>query len=82
MPDPVLEGIWTEAMENSEIEPMAQVLLDAIGPRLTGSPHMERAQEWAVSMLSGWGVEARTEEYGIVDRNVAAACHRGTRGGR
>ncbi len=63
-PDPVLEGIWTEAMENSRLEPMAQVLLDAIGPRLTGSPHMERAQEWAVSTLSGWGVEARTEEYG------------------
>ena len=64
VPDPVLEGIWTEAMDNSQIEPMGQVLLDAIGPRLTGTPHMERAQEWAVSMLSGWGVEARTEEYG------------------
>ena len=64
VPDPVLEGIWTEAMDNSRIEPMGQVLLDAIGPRLTGSPHMERAQEWAVSMLSIWGVEARTEEYG------------------
>ena len=64
VPDPVLEGIWTEAMDNSQIEPMAQVLLDAIGPRLTGTPHMERAQEWAISKLSGWGVEARTEEYG------------------
>ncbi len=63
-PDPVLEGIWAEAMDNSHFEPMAQALLDSIGPRLTGSPQMERAQEWAVSMLSGWGVDARTEEYG------------------
>ena len=64
VPDPVLEGIWAEAMQNSQFEPMAQMLLDAIGPRLTGSPHMERAQDWAVSMLSSWGVEARTEAYG------------------
>ena len=64
VPDPVLEGIWAEAMDNSHFEEMAQALLDSIGPRLTGSPQMERAQEWAVSMLSGWGVEARTEQYG------------------
>ncbi len=64
LPDPVLEAIWTEAMENSSLEPMAHVLLDSIGPRLTGSPHMERAQEWAVAMLSSWGIEARTVAYG------------------
>ena len=64
VPDPVLEGIWAEAMENSHFEPMAQALLDSIGPRLTGSPQMERAQEWAVSMLSSWGADARTERYG------------------
>ena len=55
LPDPVLEAIWIEAMENSSFEPMAQVLLDSIGPRLTGSPQMEHAQEWAVAMLSSWG---------------------------
>ena len=75
VPDPVLEGIWAEAMDNSQIEPMGQVLLDAIGPRLTGSPHMERAQEWAVSMLSGWGVEARTEEYGTWEGWDRGASH-------
>lgn len=75
VPDPVLEGIWTEAMDNSQIEPMGQVLLDAIGPRLTGSPHMERAQEWAVSMLAGWGVEARTEEYGTWEGWDRGASH-------
>ena len=75
VPDPVLEGIWAEAMDNSQIEPMGQVLLDVIGPRLTGSPHMERAQEWAVSMLSGWGVEARTEEYGTWEGWDRGASH-------
>jgi hypothetical protein len=62
--DPVLRAIWAEAMDNSALEPLAQTLLDSLGPRLTGSPGMERAQDWAVRMLRGWGVEARLEEYG------------------
>ncbi len=62
--DAVLRGIWDQAMNQSRIEPMAQALLDSIGPRLTASPHMERAQDWAVKMLNSWGYEARTEQYG------------------
>lgn len=62
--DPVLQAIWDQAMFNSRIEPMAQALLDSIGPRLTASPQMERAQDWAVKMLESWGVDARTEQYG------------------
>ncbi len=62
--DPVLAKIWTEAMDHSHFEPMAQTLLDSIGPRLTASPGMERAQAWAVKTLSGFGYNARTEEYG------------------
>ena len=49
--DPVLRAIWREATGNSHLEPLAQALLDSIGPRLTGSPGMERAQDWAVRML-------------------------------
>lgn len=62
--DPILERIWDEGMNRSQIEPLAQVLLDEIGPRLTASPQMERAQAWAVETLRGWGVEARLEQYG------------------
>jgi len=62
--DPVLRAIWREATGNSHLEPIAQALLDSIGPRLTASPGMERAQDWAVRMLESWGVEARLEQYG------------------
>ncbi len=62
--DPVLRQIWTEARENSHLESLAQSLLDSIGPRLTGSPGMERAQDWAVMMFTDWGYEARLERYG------------------
>lgn len=62
--DPVLQGIWDEAMNNSSMESLAQALLDSIGPRLTASPGIEAAQAWAVDKLRSWGIEARTEQYG------------------
>ena len=62
--DPVLERIWAEAMENSHLESLGHALLDSIGPRLTGAPGIDRAQEWAVEMLRSWGVEAENEQYG------------------
>lgn len=62
--DAVLRRIWNEALDNSQIERLAQQLLDSIGPRLTGSPHSERAQEWAVKTLAGWGISAEREQYG------------------
>jgi hypothetical protein len=62
--DPILTNIWTEGMENSQVYTLAQTLLDSIGPRLTGSPGMQRAHDWAEGMFESWGVEARNEQYG------------------
>ena len=62
--DPVLREIWDQAMNQSRLERIAQQLLDSIGPRLTASPGMERAQDWAVTTFRSWGIEARTEQYG------------------
>lgn len=62
--DPVLEAIWAEGMDNSQIYPLAQALLDSIGPRLTGTPNMQAAHEWAEGMFQSWGMEARNEQYG------------------
>lgn len=62
--DAVLRRIWNEAQNESMIRPMAQSLLDSIGPRLTASPQMERAQQWAVDKLESWGYDARLDQYG------------------
>ena len=62
--DPVLRQIWEHAMNRSEIEPMMQVFLDSLGPRLTASPASERAQAWVVSKLQSWGIEAERQQYG------------------
>ena len=62
--DPVLRAMWAEGMERSEAWDIGQALLDSIGPRLTGTPEVDRANEWAQAMLEGWGIDARIEPYG------------------
>jgi carboxypeptidase Q len=62
--DEVILRIWDEGMRRSQVDITAQVLLDSIGARLTGSPNMTRAQEWAVAWLEQHGVSARREAYG------------------
>lgn len=62
--DPVLRAIWEEATSRSQIERLSQSLLDSIGPRLTASPQMDRAQNWAVETFGSWGIDARREQYG------------------
>ena len=62
--DPVLRQIWEQAMNNSRIEKMAQVLLDSIGPRLVASPQSMRAQDWAIAQLGSWGIQAERQQYG------------------
>lgn len=62
--NPVLQRMWTEGMQNSQLEKFAQQLLDSIGPRLTGSPGAARGRDWLVSTYRSMGIEARQEEYG------------------
>ena len=63
--NPVLRRIWALGMDSSHAEALAQVLFDSLGPRLTGSPGMEAAQDWAVNTYKSWGLtDARKEQYG------------------
>ena len=62
--DPVIRQMWAEGMEQSQVESLAQILTDYIGPRLAGSPNLEAAGDWALSKFQEWGVPARKEQYG------------------
>jgi len=63
--DPVIRSIWEEGMTaRSQVEPLAQVLLDSIGPRLTGSPGHLAAVEWLQRTYAGWDIPVRREQYG------------------
>lgn len=52
-----------EALERSELMTGLQHLTDVIGPRLTGSPAMRRANEWTAGRFRMYGLSAALEAY-------------------
>ena len=62
--DPVVQRIYDEGMHRSQARRLAQVLLDSIGPRLTGSPANRAANDWLLRIYKSWGISAKNEQYG------------------
>ena len=62
--DPVLKQIWAAGMEHSQTWPLAQALLDSVGPRLHGSPGIRSGHEWLAARYAQFGITARNEQYG------------------
>ncbi|HEX6747080.1 MAG TPA: M28 family peptidase [Longimicrobium sp.] len=62
--DPVLQRIWDEGMNGSRAQNIGQTLMDSVGPRLTGSPNIQAAYDWAVRQYRAWGITARAEQWG------------------
>ncbi len=48
--------IRTEGLENSRVEEYAGYLSDVVGPRITASPAMRRAQRWTMAQLAEMGL--------------------------
>jgi carboxypeptidase Q len=44
-------------MNRSQVISLAQEMTDDIGPRLTNSPAMRRAEAWAIEKFNGWGLQ-------------------------
>jgi hypothetical protein len=62
--DPVVQRIYDEGMRHSQAARFGQVLMDSIGPRLTGSPANRAANDWLVRTYKSWGVDVKNEQYG------------------
>jgi carboxypeptidase Q len=61
--------IRQEGFRNSKVMETASVLMDKIGPRLTGSPNMKKANEWTRKQLEDWGLSnAHIETWGPFGR--------------
>src|SRR3546814_11989745 len=43
-------------MNHSQVMTIAQEMTDGLGPRLTNSPGMRRAEQWAIDKFNGWGL--------------------------
>jgi hypothetical protein len=61
--------IRQEAFRNSKVMETAQTLFDSVGPRLTGSPNMKKANDWTRKRLEEWGLtNAHVESWGPFGR--------------
>jgi carboxypeptidase Q len=59
------EQIRREALAHSHVMEYASALMDAIGPRLTGSPNLKKANEWTRDQLTAMGCSnAHLEDWG------------------
>jgi len=61
-------AIRRHGLEESQVMDLLSWICDVHGPRLTGSPGIRRAREWAVRTLRDWGLEARLEPWGPFGR--------------
>ena len=52
------------ASDSSQLEPLARALMDSIGPRMTGTPALDRGNDWLVRQYRSWGIEAKNEQTG------------------
>lgn len=68
-----IDKIIEQGMTRSEAMKTLSFLTDVIGPRLTGSPNMKRANEWTRDTMKGWGLQnAHLEAWGPFGRGWAA----------
>jgi len=61
----MMRKIRNEGLNHSQVMNTAFYLTDASGPRISGSPELKHAQDWAVNQLTQWGlVNAKREPWG------------------
>jgi hypothetical protein len=66
--DPIVK-IRDEGLNRSQVMQTLSYLSDVIGPRLTASPGMKRANEWTRDTMSKWGLQnAHLEAWGPFGR--------------
>lgn len=68
-PNDPIEKIKDEGLNRSQVMKTLSYLTDVIGPRLTNSPGMKRANEWTRDQLTQWGLSnAQLEPWGPFGR--------------
>lgn len=69
VPSDVIDRIKEEGLQRSQVMQTLSYLTDVIGPRLTGSPGLKRANEWTRDTMTKWGLEnAHLESWGPFGR--------------
>ena len=64
-PKETIDKIKDEGMNRSQVMQTLSYLTDVVGPRLTNSPGMKRANEWTRDQMAKWGMQnAKLESWG------------------
>ena len=73
----IVDKIKKEGMENSKVMETISFLTDVHGPRLTGSPEIKVAGDWAKKRLEEWGMEnVHLEPWGPFGRGWSLQSYR------
>jgi carboxypeptidase Q len=68
-PNDPIARIREEGLKRSQVMQTLSYLTDVIGPRLTGSRNMKRANDWTRDQLTKWGLQnAHLEQWGPFGR--------------
>jgi carboxypeptidase Q len=62
--DSTIRRIWAIGIDSSPLVRLSSQLFDSIGPRLTGTPNLQRANDWLVATYRSLGIPARNQQYG------------------
>ena len=63
----VINRIKDEELNRSQVMETVAYLTDVVGPRLTNSPNLRRAQQYAIERLNGWGIaNGKLEPWGSI----------------
>jgi carboxypeptidase Q len=62
--DSTIRRIWTIGIDSSPLARLSAQLFDSLGPRLTGTPNLRRANHWLIATYASLGIPARDEQYG------------------
>ena len=69
VPPSVIARLRDEGLNRSKVMETMAYLTDVIGPRLTGSPQLKRANEWTRDQMASWGLtNAALEPWGTFGR--------------
>lgn len=67
--DSIIAIIKKHGLEKSRVMETAAMITDVYGPRMTGSPMLDKATSWAAQQLKDWGYQnVRLDEWGPFGR--------------
>lgn len=62
----IVAAALAEGKNNSQVMAHLLHLTETLGPRLTGSTNLHKANEWTRDQFESWGVPARMEQWGEI----------------